>query len=79
MSANISKTLKRKLLESRFAGVRQYDLARRAGIDATTLSKILHGAIGVELGDVRIIRLGRELGVAPEQCFATGSRKSAAA
>jgi hypothetical protein len=50
---------------------RAYRLWRRAGVDPTTGSKLIHGAALVRPNDPRIIAVGRELGLAPDQCFET--------
>lgn len=47
-----------------------YKLAWRSGIHPSTLSKLIHGAALVHLNDPRIIAVGRELGLTPEECFA---------
>lgn len=46
-----------------------YRLAWRAGIHPATLSKLIHGAERVRPRDNRIVAVGRELGLAPEDCF----------
>jgi hypothetical protein len=48
---------------------RAYRLWRRAGVDPTTGSKLLHGASVPRPNDPRIIAVGRELGLAPAECF----------
>lgn len=50
-------------------GERQYRIARRAGIHPTTLSQIIHDALPLHRGDVRVIKVGRELGLEPSECF----------
>ena len=46
-----------------------YRLAHRAGCHPSTLSKLLHGAERVRESDPRIIAVGRELGLSPDECF----------
>lgn len=46
-----------------------YRVARKAGLDPTTLSKLLHGAVLLRDADPRILAVGRELGLAPDECF----------
>jgi len=46
-----------------------YKLAVRAGLHPTSLSKLIHGAERVRENDARIIQVGRELGLQPEECF----------
>jgi hypothetical protein len=50
-----------------------YRLAWRAGIHPATLSKLLHGAERLRPADDRVIAVGRELGLKPEDCFETES------
>ena len=44
-------------------------ICQEAGVCATALSKILHGAISVRRGDRRVIAVGSLLGLKPSQCF----------
>ena len=46
-----------------------YRLAFRVGMHPTTLSKILNGIQHVRPGDKRLVRLGRLLGITPEELF----------
>ena len=46
-----------------------YRLAWRAGCHPSTLSRLLHGAATVRPGDPRIVAVGREVGLTPEECF----------
>jgi hypothetical protein len=48
---------------------RAYRLWRRAGVDPTTGSKLIHGATLVHPNDPRIVAVGRELGLQPSECF----------
>ena len=43
--------------------------ARSAGVDPTTLSKLLSGAYRLRENDRRIVAVGRELGLLPDECF----------
>lgn len=57
-------------LRSRVAGgTRQYQIARRADLHPTTLSQIVNDALPLRSGDVRVVRVGAELGLAPDDCF----------
>ena len=47
-----------------------YKIAQQAGINPSTLSRLIHGIDPVRRGDERIVAVGRVLGVPPEQCFA---------
>jgi len=46
-----------------------YRVAQRAGVNPSTLSKLLCGICPVKRGDPRIIAIGRVLGFAEEDCF----------
>ncbi len=62
----ISKTLWNAI---RLSDLRSYEIAHRAGIHPSTLSKILCGIDRVERGDPRVIAIGKVLGFSPEDCF----------
>jgi hypothetical protein len=46
-----------------------YQLAQLAGVNPVTLSKLVCGAIDIKAGDQRVIRVGKILGLKPEECF----------
>ena len=46
-----------------------YRVAMRAGVNPTTLSKLIIGAQALHPGDHRIVAVGRQLGLPPESCF----------
>jgi hypothetical protein len=46
-----------------------YRIAQKAGIDPSTLSKLIHGFYQIKPNDPRIISVGRILGIPPEECF----------
>lgn len=46
-----------------------YRIAWRASVHPTILSKLVHGAERVRPDDARVIAIGRELGLVPEDCF----------
>jgi len=50
-----------------------YRLAQAAGIDGTTLSKLMNGIVKVQPNDPRVLAVGRILGMKPGECF-TGGR-----
>lgn len=50
-----------------------YKVAVRAGLHPSQLSRLIHGAERVRANDPRIIQVGRELGLQPEDCFEPGS------
>ena len=46
-----------------------YRIAQMAGVNPTTLSKLINGAEPVRSDDDRILRVGRILGLEPDQVF----------
>ena len=46
-----------------------YEIAHRAGISPTTLSKLVNGIETVKPNDHRIIRVAEILGLTPDECF----------
>ena len=46
-----------------------YRIAQMAGVNPTTLSKLIHGAEPIRPDDDRILRVGRILGLAPDEVF----------
>ncbi len=62
----ISKTLRNAI---RLSDLRSYEIAHRAGIHPSTLSKILCGIERADPGDPRVIAIARVLELSPEDCF----------
>jgi hypothetical protein len=46
-----------------------YKIAHEAGIDPSTLSKLICGIVKVARGDPRVIAVGRVLGIPEDECF----------
>lgn len=46
-----------------------YRIAQMAGVNPTTLSKLIHGAEPVRPADDRILSVGRILGLSPDEIF----------
>jgi len=46
-----------------------YRVAQKAGIDPTTLSKLMCGIADVKRGDPRIIAVARIVGLSEDDCF----------
>jgi transcriptional regulator with XRE-family HTH domain len=65
----VSSALRLEVLRQRSRGVRQYALARAAGLHPTVLSALINGAIDSHPGDARVLRLAAVLGVPAEQAF----------
>jgi plasmid maintenance system antidote protein VapI len=65
----VSERLKLELLQRRAQGVRQYRIARDAGVHPTVVSALINGALPIRDGDERVIRIGAILGFQPKDCF----------
>ena len=48
---------------------KRYEIAHKAKIHPSTLSKIMCGIEKVRKDDLRVIEVGRVLGLKPEECF----------
>lgn len=46
-----------------------YKIAQKAGVDSSTLSKIMCGIVTVKPQDPRVLKVGKILGLKPEECF----------
>ena len=46
-----------------------YRIAQQAGVNPTTLSKLINGAEPIRSADERIVRVGRILGLEPDEVF----------
>lgn len=46
-----------------------YRIAQKAGVNPTTLSKLINGAEPLRPSDDRIVRVGRILGLEPDEVF----------
>ena len=46
-----------------------YKIAHKAEIDPSTLSKLICGIVKVKKGDLRVIKVGKVLGIPAEDCF----------
>lgn len=50
-----------------------YKIAHKAGINPSTLSKLVCGITKVQTGDSRVLKVGKVLGLKPEDCFEKGT------
>jgi transcriptional regulator with XRE-family HTH domain len=57
------------MLRRRSEGLRQYDVARAAGLHPTTLSTLLNDIVPLKENDPRVLAIGRVLGVPDADCF----------
>ena len=55
----------------KLAEIPAWKIATQAGINPNVLSKIMTGALRVKPGDQRVLRVGKFLGLKPEECFET--------
>ena len=65
----VSEYLRLELLKLRLQGRRQYEIAHAANVHPSVMSALLNGIVPVRHGDPRIVRIGRELGIPPQECF----------
>lgn len=62
----VSKRLKKVV---KLSPHRNYKIAQAADLHPSTLSQILCGIIQIKDGDSRVIRIGKVLGLKPDECF----------
>ena len=62
----VSQKLRERI---KLSSVPAYKHALRAGCHPSTLSKLLHGAEPVRANDPRILAVGSQLGLTPDECF----------
>jgi DNA-binding CsgD family transcriptional regulator len=70
---SISPELQLEVLRLRAAGIRQYQIALKAGLHPSVVSALLKGAVPIATGDARVLALGRVLGVPADRCFSNES------
>ena len=64
------KVISRRLKEIvKCSDLRAYEIAHRANLHPSTLSRILNGIEDVMPGDPRVLRIAKVLGLSPEECF----------
>ena len=62
--------ISKKLIASiKLSSMPAYKIAQEAGLDPSTLSKMVCGIIKIKPGDNRTVRVGQILGVQPDKCF----------
>ena len=62
--------ISRKLIIAlKLSTVPEYRIAQKAGLNPSVLSKLTHGIVQVSKGDPRVIKVGKVLGISPEECF----------
>ena len=54
---------------------RSYEIAHIAGLHPSTLSRIICGIERVKSGDLRVIQIGRVLGLSEKECFAKSDKE----
>ena len=70
----ISKELKEAV---KLSDRRAYEIAHKARLHPSTLSKILNGIEDVRSGDPRVLRIAKVLGLKADQCFVMESTDEA--
>jgi hypothetical protein len=62
--------ISRKLFEKvKLDDRKQFEIAREAGICATTFSQIIRGIVLTRPGDTRVLRIGELVGISPDECY----------
>jgi len=49
--------------------LKAYQIAQRAGLHPSTLSRLINGIDRLRPNDQRVVAVGRVLGIQPEDCF----------
>jgi len=65
----MSKISRTFIVELKLHSEPAYRLAQKAGVNPATLSKLIHGIERVRENDDRILRVGRILGLDPDEVF----------
>lgn len=68
-SVAVSERLRLEILKARARGVRQYQIARQAGIHPVVMSTLINSMTPIRPDDSRIVRIGEVLGVPAAECF----------
>jgi len=64
--------ISRKFIEAlKLSNQRSYKIALQAGINPSTLSKLVCGIEKAKPNDPRVISVGKVLGLKPEECFSS--------
>ncbi|MCK5509147.1 MAG: hypothetical protein KAI50_11600 [Desulfobacterales bacterium] len=50
-----------------------YEIAHKSGLHPSTLSKLVCGIEKVKERDSRVLKVGKVLGIKPEECFEKGT------
>lgn len=66
--------ISRRLRESvKLSDLKAYEIAHRAHLHPSTLSRILNGIEECKAGDPRVLRIAKVLGLTSDECFAKES------
>ncbi len=63
---SVSKKLRAKI---KLNNIPAYRIAQLAGMDPSTLSKLICGISTIKPNDQRVIKVGEILGISAEECF----------
>jgi transcriptional regulator with XRE-family HTH domain len=62
--------ISRRLREAvKLSDLRAYQIAHKASMHPSTLSRILNGIEDTQPGDPRVLQIGKVLGLQPKDCF----------
>ncbi len=60
---------KRLIMEIKLSPIPAYKIAQKAGLDPSTLSKMVCGITRTKADDKRVVRVGHVLGIKADECF----------
>jgi len=70
--------ISKKLREAvKLSPMKSYQIAHAANLHPSTLSRIVCGIERVRNGDPRVLQVGNVLGLRPEECFQSESKRPA--
>ncbi len=69
----ISKKLRKAVKLSNY---KSYEIAHAAGLHPSTLSRIVCGIEKIKYGDLRVIAIGKVVGLSESECFQRHRRRS---
>jgi len=69
--------ISKKLIAAiKLSSIPAYKIAQKAGLDPSTLSKMVCGIIKVKPDDKRVVRIGQILGIYADECFEKENKES---
>ena len=60
----------RKVIDGvKLSHLKSYEIAHLAGLHPSTLSRLIHGIDRIKPHDHRVVKVGKVLGLIPDDCF----------